>query len=93
MSLSSELRNKLEVDDNDGILDVEDMEKCLQGNLCRCTGYRPILESFDNFCNGSDNARQYTKQAQQANPNIPEEVLSNKLSHEYLHFIDNEVIY
>ena len=93
MSLSSELRNKSEEDENDGILDVEDMEKCLQGNLCRCTGYRPILESFDNFCKGSDNARLNTKQAQQDNPNVPEEVLSNKFSHENLHFIDNEVVF
>ena len=92
MSLSSELRNKLEEDENDEILDVEDMEKCLQGNLCRCTGYRPILESFDNFCKGSDHAGLNTKQAQQANPSIPDEILSKKLSHEYLHFKDNEVI-
>ena len=27
-------------------LDIEDIDKCLQGNLCRCTGYRPIVEGF-----------------------------------------------
>ena len=26
--------------------DIEDLSQCLQGNLCRCTGYRPILEAF-----------------------------------------------
>ncbi|TRY72731.1 hypothetical protein TCAL_00262 [Tigriopus californicus] len=32
------------------VTDIEDIQKCLQGNLCRCTGYRPILEGFDTFC-------------------------------------------
>ncbi|KAK2707466.1 xanthine dehydrogenase/oxidase-like isoform X2 [Artemia franciscana] len=28
---------------------MEEIETCLQGNLCRCTGYRPILEGFKTF--------------------------------------------
>ncbi|KAK2141206.1 hypothetical protein LSH36_1140g00006 [Paralvinella palmiformis] len=28
---------------------VDEMEKAFDGNLCRCTGYRPILEGFKTF--------------------------------------------
>ncbi len=47
MSMSSMLRTKSEAGSE---LDIEDVDKCLQGNLCRCTGYRPILEGFRTFC-------------------------------------------
>ena len=29
--------------------DIEDLSECLQGNICRCTGYRPILEAYQKF--------------------------------------------
>ena len=44
MSMSSALRQK------GGVVDIEDVQECLQGNLCRCTGYRPIVEGFSTFC-------------------------------------------
>lgn len=28
----------------------QEMEDAFQGNLCRCTGYRPILQGFQTFC-------------------------------------------
>lgn len=92
MSMCSELCNKSKDKTIDGILDVEDMEKCLQGNLCRCTGYRPIQESFDAFCRGKNNTELSTNLIEQVYPSIPNEILSEKLNHEYLHFVDSEVI-
>jgi xanthine dehydrogenase iron-sulfur cluster and FAD-binding subunit A len=40
MSMYSLLRSKPEAPTE------EDIEEALAGNLCRCTGYRPILDAF-----------------------------------------------
>ena len=33
-------------------LEFHDVELAIQGNLCRCTGYRPIVEGFRTLCKG-----------------------------------------
>ena len=38
MSMSARLR------ESKGVVDIEDVKRCVQGNLCRCTGYRPIIQ-------------------------------------------------
>ncbi|XP_045494604.1 xanthine dehydrogenase-like [Colias croceus] len=42
MSMYTLLRNKNKID-------FSDIDTALQGNLCRCTGYRPIIEGFKTF--------------------------------------------
>uniref|UniRef100_A0A914EMA0 Xanthine dehydrogenase n=2 Tax=Acrobeloides nanus TaxID=290746 RepID=A0A914EMA0_9BILA len=34
---------------------MEDVDEAIQGNLCRCTGYRPILEAFYTFTENAEN--------------------------------------
>ena len=89
--MSSELRNKVENCEEDGLLDVEDMERCLQGNLCRCTGYRPILESYESFCKGNSDGNSSIQVAKRLDPKIPDEILDGKLANDFLHFEDDQV--
>lgn len=51
MSMYTLLRNKQKID-------YTDIETALQGNLCRCTGYRPIIDGFKTFKEGWE--RSYT---------------------------------
>ncbi|KAL4635601.1 aldehyde oxidase-like [Arapaima gigas] len=43
MSMYTLLRNKPQPS-------LEDIHEALAGNLCRCTGYRPIVDGFKTFC-------------------------------------------
>ena len=36
-------------------LNAQDIEDLIDGNICRCTGYRPILDAFKSFANDKDN--------------------------------------
>ncbi len=59
MSMYSLLRSK-----NGNSISEEEIEENLAGNLCRCTGYRPILDAFRPFAKSDPKA--YTEDALQA---------------------------
>ncbi|XP_048090843.1 aldehyde oxidase 5 isoform X1 [Alosa alosa] len=47
MSMYTLLRNKPQPT-------MEDITEALAGNICRCTGYRPIIDGFKTFCDATD---------------------------------------
>uniref|UniRef100_A0A452RIH4 xanthine dehydrogenase n=1 Tax=Ursus americanus TaxID=9643 RepID=A0A452RIH4_URSAM len=47
---------------------VEEIENAFQGNLCRCTGYRPILQGFRTFARVSGGPRTVTLSPSLFNP-------------------------
>ena len=49
MSMYSLLRNN-------ATPSASEVEHSIDGNLCRCTGYRPILDAFKTFCSASEGA-------------------------------------
>ena len=52
MSMYALYRSRIQ--DGRGAPTMEEIEDNLAGNLCRCTGYRPILEAFRHFSQGND---------------------------------------
>ncbi|CAM6083475.1 unnamed protein product [Calypogeia fissa] len=54
----------------------EEIEDALAGNLCRCTGYRPILDAFRVFA--KTDSTPYTKEALEANGSSTHTISSGK---------------
>ncbi|KAL3837024.1 hypothetical protein ACJMK2_022415 [Sinanodonta woodiana] len=49
----------------------DDIEKAIEGNLCRCTGYRPIVEAFQEFAQ-DENKQNGCIMGEQCCKNLPE---------------------
>uniref|UniRef100_A0A663MEL4 Xanthine dehydrogenase n=1 Tax=Athene cunicularia TaxID=194338 RepID=A0A663MEL4_ATHCN len=76
MSMYTLLRNKPEPK-------MEDIEDAFQGNLCRCTGYRPILEGYRTFAKAMMSSSLFNSSEFQPldptqEPIFPPELMSNK---------------
>lgn len=79
---------------------MDDLEIALKGNLCRCTGYRPIIDGYRTFCAmGDDCCRNKPKESDEFSPYNPSQEpifppelkLSNVLDEQSLIFKNSKV--
>lgn len=65
--------------------EVREVEACLEGNICRCTGYRGIHAAFHTFAGKQAQTdvpgfpKEFTNYASEADPKFPEELKGYKL--------------
>jgi xanthine dehydrogenase/oxidase len=73
---------------NDAVPSAKAIEESFDGNLCRCTGYRPILQSFRQFADGQESMGELPSKPKSAAPTpIPMKSLrmvDSHSDHEYI---------
>eukprot|EP01088_Endostelium_zonatum_P016468 TRINITY_DN4462_c0_g1_i2.p1 TRINITY_DN4462_c0_g1~~TRINITY_DN4462_c0_g1_i2.p1 ORF type:complete len:1424 (+),score=366.72 TRINITY_DN4462_c0_g1_i2:55-4326(+) len=63
-------------------VELEDLEKCIDGNLCRCTGYRPIADAMKQLVDQHDVIKPKILSQQQS----AEQIINQNPSNDLLHF-------
>lgn len=59
---------------------MENLKSAIDGNLCRCTGYRPILEGFKTFTKEWEESQKYLKNGSADEETLNDDILKNSIS-------------